>query len=123
MADWYKPEQELAVMTNDEKRIELAKQFQYWLDINERHHSADGTTVEDSMHVTPPNWPTRGVLKEWINILTHNDDVTGLAPEQKPKTVIVELLIEDANDMAFQRAFDSTRIAVACRIALEGARK
>lgn len=64
--DWHKP-------TNDEKRIELAGQFQYWLDENERHHSADGTTVEDGMHVIPPNWPTRGVLKEWINILMNNE--------------------------------------------------
>lgn len=38
----------------------------------------------------------------------------------QPKTVMVELLIEDAEDMARQRAFDSARIAVACRKALEG---
>ncbi len=60
-------------MTDEEKRNELAVQFQYWLDCNERGHVQDGTSVSDDMHVIPPNWPTRGVIKEWINILTHNE--------------------------------------------------
>jgi hypothetical protein len=59
-------------MTNEEKKIELAGQFQYWLDCNQRSHTSDGTSVSDDTHVMPPNWPTRGVLKEWISILTPN---------------------------------------------------
>ncbi len=52
------------------KQEELAKIFQYWLDINEKSHKADGNIVTDEMHVYPTEYPTRKVLREWIKILT-----------------------------------------------------
>jgi hypothetical protein len=47
----------------------IADQLQYWLDCNERGHKADGTTVTPDMHVIPPTWPSRGVLRNWIAAL------------------------------------------------------
>lgn len=51
----------------DEMRLDaIAGEIQYWLDFQESDHEK----IDDDLHVmSPPSWPTRGVLKLWIKVL------------------------------------------------------
>jgi hypothetical protein len=56
-------------MTTQEKRELIAQQLQYWLDMQEAQYKSNDLAVTDSTLVRPTEWPSRGVLKEWIKIL------------------------------------------------------
>ena len=48
----------------------LADEFQSWLDFQERQYAAESVQVADDTHlVSPPMWPTRGTIKNWIALL------------------------------------------------------
>lgn len=57
-------------MNRDEKLNEIANQVQQWLDWQERERKEEGLACTDDTHMMRvPVWPTRGQLKEWVNVL------------------------------------------------------
>lgn len=48
----------------------IASEIQSWLDYQEKQYRQENTPLSDNSHLyTPPIWPTRGVLKEWVKVL------------------------------------------------------
>lgn len=67
-------------MNRQEKLTVIANELQYWLDTNDAQQleAIGKDRCEDDTHViSPPSWPTRGVLKEWIKAMRQ---------EETPKT-------------------------------------
>lgn len=54
----------------DEKLNAIAATLDYWLKSQKLQRDKESIATNDGTHViTPPSWPTRGTLKEWIKVL------------------------------------------------------
>ena len=52
------------------KRGIIANVLQSWLDFHEQDCGKDGVQITDASHImSPPVWPTRGQIENWIKVL------------------------------------------------------
>lgn len=67
-------------MSREEKLRAIADTIQGWLDFQNREHARDAQLqatppLSDRTHfMSPPVWPTRGTLKNWIKVLNGEGD-------------------------------------------------
>ena len=48
----------------------MEKQFQWWIDFNTGAYKKEGmTATDDTVLMTPPEWPSHGVLKAWVALM------------------------------------------------------
>lgn len=58
--------------TSSDRLKAMANLFQYWLDYQEEN----GYVITDDTHFrTPPEYPTRGTLKQWVKILRESSEI------------------------------------------------
>jgi hypothetical protein len=57
-------------MSRQEKLNCIALTLEYWLNSQASERKNEGIeTTDDTAIISPPSWPTRGTLKEWIRVL------------------------------------------------------
>jgi hypothetical protein len=51
---------------------EIVLQIKSWLAFHESTCNSEGLELSDDLHImSPPVWPSRGVLKEWVRVLEY----------------------------------------------------
>lgn len=56
----------------------IAGEIQSWLDYQKKGSDENGSALMDDTHLmSPPFWPTRGVLKNWVEALKNASEIIG----------------------------------------------
>ena len=53
----------------------IADELQSWLDYQTEERYSEGlSTNNDTVIITPPSWPSRGMLKNWIKVIKSSNE-------------------------------------------------
>lgn len=57
------------MITREDQLEIIADELQGWLDYHAKDFEGDMSELDDLAIMVPPVWPSRGVLKNWVEVL------------------------------------------------------